>query len=122
MDINISYENHSLFLEPPFNKILVQIGYGKKNSIFMKDLAEKAHLSQRDLRKAIEHIRRSGIVILSGNAGYYFPSNKLELIKYIKQTTCTAKSTLYTLKSARSLLRSLNSENRCNVKYPSNIE
>lgn len=94
MGINIFCVNHPLFEQPPFNKILSQIRYGEKNGIFMKDHAERVNLSERDLRKSIEHIRRSGIVILSGKAGYYFPSNKSELINILNELHVQPKAHL----------------------------
>lgn len=102
-----STETAYYFETPPYNQILSFIGDGKSNAIHKSELVRFTGLADRELRKIIEFLRRKGIVIISDNNGYYFPQNESELKTYIHQEECRAKSTFYTLKSARLLLMQL---------------
>lgn len=102
-----STENARYFETEPFSRILSLIGDGQENAIHKADLIRCTGLPDRELRKTIEFLRRKGIVIISDNSGYYFPTSENELETYIHQEEHRAKSTFYTLKSARQLLKKL---------------
>ena len=82
-------------------KILSCIGAGEENAVHLCDLMKITGLDNRELRKHIETIRRSGAVIISNQNGYFRPLRQHEVHKYVKQETSRAKSIFYTLKAAR---------------------
>lgn len=85
----------------PYNSILNNIGSGEENAIHLCELRTKTNLPDRELRKCIEDLRRSGTVIISSPKGYFRPKSRSEVEKYIRQETHRAKSVFYTLKAAR---------------------
>lgn len=87
----------------PYSEIVNALGAGKKNGVHLSTLCNITGLNSRLVRKAIERMRRAGLVILSGQNGYYEPINVEELEEYIKHTERAAKSIFLTLKSARKL-------------------
>ena len=81
------------------------IGTGRENTTSSERLQQLSGLSERDLRKTIEQLRRSGRVIISAvDGGYYKPANTAELKRFIHKENSRALSVLKTLKSARKLL------------------
>ena len=82
------------------------IGTGEENATASKTLQQIAGICERDLRKIIERLRRSGVVIISASdGGYYKPETAAELKRFIHKEQARASSVLYTLKSAKQLLR-----------------
>lgn len=98
--MNNTIEKHILSTTEPYRTILQLIGTGEENAIHLCELIKYTKLHNRELRKCIEQLRRSGEVIISGNNGYYKPETKEELKRYIRQETHRAKSIFFTLKSA----------------------
>ena len=84
----------------PYQTILQLIGNGEDNAVHLSELIKHTGLHNREVRKCIEHLRRSGAVIISSSKGYFKPRTKDELKKYIHQETRRAKSIFFTLKSA----------------------
>lgn len=78
---------------------------GAENAVPMRDLAKVSGLTERGVRKAIERMRRNGVVICSGDGGYYLPANTAELSDYLNRMTKRAETTFLCLQSARALLR-----------------
>lgn len=87
----------------PYCSILNNIGSGEENAIHLNDLRIKTDLQDRELRKCIEDLRRSGTVIISSPKGYFKPKNRSDVERYIRQETHRAKSIFFTLKYAREL-------------------
>jgi len=83
------------------NNILSLIRTGAANGIHLQELIKLTGLKNRELRKQIEHFRRSGIVIISDKHGYYYPSDSVELGTYIKQEQSLARSINKTLTAAK---------------------
>lgn len=83
--------------------ILSNIGEGEDNATHLKELVNISGLSERDLRKTIEGLRRTGFVIVSSSNGYYKPSTLTEVRRHIRKESRRAMSIFYTLKSARQL-------------------
>ena len=81
------------------------IAIGRENATSSKRLQQISGLCERDLRKAIEHLRRSECVILSNSKGYFFPENQAELRNFVKQEKSRALSILRTLKPAEKCLK-----------------
>jgi len=79
------------------------IGYGEGNATPRKRLISATGISDRLLRKHIETLRRSGVVIAASDKGYYSPADLSEVTAYRRQEERRAKSTLFTLKAARRL-------------------
>ena len=76
--------------------------------IHVEDLSRATELDNRTARKAVEEIRRAGIVIcMDCKHGYYFPESIEELRLYVQQEERRGRSTFYTLKTARLLYKRL---------------
>lgn len=95
--------NRELLQQSPYCNILASIPHGMDKARHSKDLAHSLGMRERVFRKHIEHIRRSGVVIIGSSKGYFFPASLDELNSYIRQEEASARSLLFTLKSARSL-------------------
>lgn len=80
---------------------------GKGNGIHLQELEKITGLDNRALRKVIESIRRSGVCVCSDENGYYLPANVNELERYIKRVSKTARSTFFTLQTARNELEKM---------------
>lgn len=95
----------------PYCRIMPYLFKGSENGIHLCELSKYSGIEDRYLRKAIEQIRRAGIVILSdAEHGYYLPDNSAELAAYIRKEERRARSTFYTLKSAKTLYQSITGE------------
>ncbi len=103
-----STETACYFETEPHSRILSLIGDGHENAVHKANLLRNVEMSDRELRKMIEFLRRQGVVIISDDNGYYFPADEAELQAYIKREERRAKSVFYTLKSARHLLKNWN--------------
>ena len=91
----------------PYSTILSSIGKGSENARHKKQLVRLTGMNERALRKAVEHLRRQGIVIISDESGYYYPKTADELEDYVRTVSKRARSTFYTLKSARQMLKAM---------------
>ncbi len=91
----------------PYATILSAIGTGCENARHKKQLVRLTGMNERALRKSIEHLRREGFVIISDKSGYYFPKTTDELEDYVRTVSKRARSTFYTLKSARQMLKTM---------------
>lgn len=78
---------------------------GADDGLPMCDLSNVTGLTERDVRKCIEQLRRSGEVICSGVTGYYRPADVFELREYINRMTARTSTTFLCLQGARALLR-----------------
>lgn len=78
---------------------------GADDGLPMHDLSNFTGLTERDVRKCIEQLRRSGEVICSGVTGYYRPADVFELREYVSRMTARAETTFLCLQGARALLR-----------------
>ena len=105
--LNNTIEKHILSTTEPYRTILQLIGIGEENAIHLCELIKHTKLHNRELRKCIEQLRRSGFVIISNPSGYFKPGTPAELERYIKQETHRAKSIFYTLKNARQMIKHL---------------
>lgn len=86
--------------------ILDYIPYGKENAITRSELVFKIGLSDRKVRNLIADARRETVIInLQDGGGYYIPTDRAEIERYLKQETHRAKSIFYRLKSARRALK-----------------
>ncbi len=88
-----------------YERILSLIGAGEENAIHLSELVSITSLHNRELRKRIEQLRRSGTVIISSKKGYFRPLDNSEVGRYIKQEERRARSIFRTLKAARKLLK-----------------
>lgn len=88
-----------------YERILSLIGAGEENAIHLSELVSITGLHNRELRKRIEQLRRSGTVIISSKKGYFRPLDNSEVSRYIKQEERRARSIFRTLKAARKLLK-----------------
>ena len=93
----------SIFGQHPYCEILAMIPKGAQNARHSRELASSLGMRDRVFRKHLEQIRRNGVVIIGNNRGYFYPADIEELNAYIRQEEASARSILYTLKSARML-------------------
>ena len=100
-------EQEKLFETEPFCSILNSLCSGKANAIHKDKLIQRTGIPDRPLRKAIETLRRKGIVICADTNGFYFPETEQELEKYVNKCEKTAKSTFYTLRTAKMKLKGM---------------
>lgn len=105
-----------------YKSLLACFRYGKANAIKSKDLERMNNINTRQLRKMVELIRRNGVCVCSDEAGYYRPENKTELERYIKRVEATAKSTFYTLRTAKSELQRFEEMAKQESTAPEQIE
>ena len=104
---HFSTETAYYFDTEPYSRILSLIGEGREHATHKADLLRFVEMSDRELRRTIEHLRRQGVVIISDDNGYYFPADEAGLQAYIAREERRAKSVFYTLKSARQLLKAV---------------
>lgn len=104
---NNTTKNKPLSTIEPYQTILQLIGNGEDNAVHLSELIKHTGLHNREVRKCIEQLRRSGEVIISSTNGYFRPESPAELKKYINQETHRAKSIFYTLKNARQMMRQI---------------
>jgi hypothetical protein len=67
----------------PFLSELIPIG--KHEAISMTDLSKLIGLPPSDVRLMILNARKIGVLICSGDEGYYFPKNDDELKEYVRR-------------------------------------
>lgn len=89
----------------PYRTILSLLRYRKENAIPRREFVGRVKIGEREVRRSIEIIRRTGICVISDSTGYYLPGSKLEIERYIRKTERTAKSHFYTLRAARNALK-----------------
>lgn len=100
-----------LFNSPLYVKILSLIGTGGEQGVNVRDISRATELDDRGARRAIEAIRRAGVVICADCLhGYYYPETLEELERYVRQEERRGRSTFFTLKSARRLYRHYSKE------------
>lgn len=90
---------------PQERAVLGFIRTGEPGAIHRAELARLTGLKERELRIIIERLRRSGAVIASSQAGYYFPANEAELSAFVRKEERRARSIFFTLKNARKLMK-----------------
>lgn len=90
-----------------YRDILACFKYGRANAVHLKELELLTGLNSRALRLIIERIRRDGNTICADENGYYLPETIAELEKYIHRAEAMAKSTFYTLRTARKELEKM---------------
>lgn len=91
-----------------YRQILSLIRAGTLEGVHLSELTKATGLSDRAVRKAIEEIRRAGVIICTDCVhGYFFPENIRELSSYIRQEQRRGNSTLDTIATAKSLYKEL---------------
>ncbi len=84
-------------LTTPFKWLIDLIPTGQCEAISMTDLARLTGIPSADIRQQVLNARRIGVLICSGDEGYYFPGDTDELIDYVvrrKQYIGTAHEAL----------------------------
>ncbi len=81
------------------------IPYGKAHGVRRRDLAEQWHIDTRSVSRIIAAMRNSGMIIASGDNGYYRPANLDELAEYYFMNNARAQSLLKSLKATRQELK-----------------
>ena len=84
--------------------VLDNIGYGY--TITREELCDITGLSDRQVRKIIEDLRREYVILNDQNGyGYYRTHNPLKVLRYYRQELARAMSILRRLKPMRALLK-----------------
>lgn len=81
------------------------VPHGERNAVTAAELCTRFNMHGRELRAAFETLRRQGAVICSCERGLFRPETAAELESYIKRENKRARSVLFSLKSARKLLK-----------------
>lgn len=105
LDDLMSTECESLMDIPNLRTIVSLIREGENNAVHGADLARYVNMDARELRQAIERLRRNGVIIASSQKGYYYPANMGELAAFVHKEERRARSVFYTIKTARQLLK-----------------
>lgn len=103
----LNQDQQKLISAEPYSWIYARIGRGAGDATPAEAILFGHVITDRELRKCIETMRRAGIIIASNSNGYYFPATHEELNEYVKRTEKAAKSALYTLKHARRVLKTM---------------
>lgn len=86
--------------------VLDAIPFGKDKAVTREDLEAKTGLPDRQVRKAIEEIRRNHIVLNDQDGKGYYRSYDLDDIeRFYRQERARALAVLYRMKPMRILLR-----------------
>ena len=65
---------------------------GHRDAVSMGYLAKLHNLSERKMRFAVENARRDGILICSGDRGYFLPETVTEIKDYAKRTSARIRT------------------------------
>lgn len=85
--------------------VLAHLMFGKDNAISRTELSIKTGLSDRQVRRSIEILRRDYLICNDQDGkGYYRPRDTKEIRRYFKQEDARAKAILRRLKLARQVL------------------
>lgn len=88
---------------------LAVLGTGEENAVTSKQIKQSFGLTERELRKIVERCRRNGVYILSSDNGYFFPSSKEELQRFIRRENSRVKNQCITLSPMKRYLKRLDS-------------
>lgn len=91
--------------------ITKSIRFGEENAVKCTELESITGLESRDVKRCIETLRRSGVVICSSSNGYFFPETRAELRTFIHREAARAHSIEITLRSAERLLETWGGDN-----------
>lgn len=84
--------------------LIASLPTGEENAVSMRDLAVRFGTDERAIRKAIHEARESGVIICSGNSGYWIPDTEYQLVSFYRLAHSRAMSTLNSLKATRERL------------------
>lgn len=91
--------------------ILELIPFGQKNAISRQKLAEECGISDRQMRRCIEELRKEKpIANFQDGQGYFRPETEWELKVYIAQENARAMSILKNLTAAKRELQKVNGQ------------
>ncbi len=80
--------------------------HGEQNAIKSADLAARLGFENtRQLQVDIAKARGNGVMILSSGRGYYLPSSKAEVERFVETMRSRALNTLKAIKTANRYLR-----------------
>lgn len=85
-------------------RICTTLKTGENNAVSLAELCCICNVDNRELRYAIEHLRRHNVVICSSNKGYFYPADLSELSRYVRKENARSNSIETTLQSAKKLL------------------
>jgi len=86
--------------------IIDYIPKGKDNAITREELVKLTGFTDRIIREQISQARRDTAIINNQDGrGYYKPSDREEIERYIKQESSRAKSIFWCLRGAKKALK-----------------
>lgn len=86
-------------------ELLTDIPEGYENGISNDDLQAKWNTSKRGVSAEVERLRKKGVIICSGNSGYFMPENDEELERFYLTMRKKAVSLLSALSQTRKELK-----------------
>ena len=87
------------------NKISDFLSIGRENALPLMDLSVKANLSERAVQREILESRLRGELIISGDEGYYLPSELDDLREYVIRRKASIKTASAALRPFLKALR-----------------
>ncbi len=88
-----------------YDDLLGFISVGRENAISLAMLSNLSGLGEREVRRQIMYARKDGVLVCSGDEGYFKPETIDELADYYKRFHSSALTTLSCLKATRRELR-----------------
>lgn len=103
------------------NVLIEYIPTGRENAIQAKELAELLGMNYRAVTEIIHALRASGAVICSDNSsdcnGFYKPTCKADLEKFVKQMNSRRSKIKSAVKPAEKALRNMEELNINEITY-----
>ncbi|MBQ6173471.1 MAG: hypothetical protein IJK28_02480 [Clostridia bacterium] len=88
----------------PFEFLINLIPPGRAEAIPMKTLSKLLDCPSSDVRESILNARKVGVLICSGDDGYYFPADDGELKEYVNRRRKYIRTAEFALKHFEEVL------------------
>ena len=104
------YEPMINYQTASFKGLIDLIPMGRREAVSMTDLSKLIGLPSSDVRLMILNARKIGILICSGDEGYYFPKDDDELKEYRNRRRKYIRTATIALKPFEDALKGLSEE------------
>ena len=100
----MQHDNSPAAVRGRAEKVFFCLSPGRGNAVKGEDVRRLTGLPDRAMRKALESLRRGGVVICADDSGYFLPETEGELRAYIGQEQHRLDAVALNLEAARALL------------------
>ena len=94
-------------MEKEFSFLTDLLPFGEANAVSAKQLARELNTDVRTVRDAVHRARIAGILILSGDAGYWRSDDRQELKRFCARMMSMGREVLTAAEAARCALEEL---------------